>query len=99
MLSRSANGAVKSNRYGVELPARGALDGRYHTAVRRHFTGGSEHERQGTVATAVARAPYLLTDAQYLMAYARVGIANSNADDVQTGEKLWTWLEEQVKDI
>ncbi|KZV84375.1 hypothetical protein EXIGLDRAFT_291125 [Exidia glandulosa HHB12029] len=36
---------------------------------------------------------------KYLMAYARVGIANPKADDVQTGEKLWTWLEEQVKDI
>ena len=35
----------------------------------------------------------------YLIPWARVGSMRKDARDPATGEKLWDWLEEQVKEI
>ncbi|OCH84893.1 NAD-P-binding protein [Obba rivulosa] len=36
---------------------------------------------------------------KYLIPWARVGAARKETDDPLTGQKLWTWLEEQVADL
>lgn len=36
---------------------------------------------------------------QYLIPWAREGEATSFANDSKLSAELWTWLEEQVKDI
>jgi retinol dehydrogenase-12 len=36
---------------------------------------------------------------QYLMPWARVGKPNSKASDEKMGEKLWEWMEQQVRSI
>lgn len=36
---------------------------------------------------------------QYLIPWAHVGEATSAANDLKKSAELWTWLEEQVKDI
>ena len=36
---------------------------------------------------------------QYLIPWAHVGEATPAANDLEKSSELWTWLEEQVKDI
>ena len=36
---------------------------------------------------------------KYLIPFARVGAPIADTQDPQTGKELWTWLEEQVKDL
>lgn len=36
---------------------------------------------------------------KYLVPWAREGPVRPETRDVALGEKLWTWLEEQVKDL
>jgi retinol dehydrogenase 12 len=34
-----------------------------------------------------------------LIPWARIGLAKKEANDPETGKKLWEWLEEQVADL
>ena len=36
---------------------------------------------------------------QYLIPWARIGKAHPGTLNPELGEKLWTWLEEQTKDV
>lgn len=41
----------------------------------------------------------IATALQYLVPWARVGQAAKEAEDVEVGKKLWTWLEERVHEF
>jgi retinol dehydrogenase-12 len=42
---------------------------------------------------------FLMPFIQYLIPFAKVGTPSAHAQDPQIGQELWTWLEEQIKDI
>jgi retinol dehydrogenase-12 len=36
---------------------------------------------------------------QYLVPWARIGVARKETQNVENAKKLWDWLEDQVKDL
>ena len=80
---------------------------RLDAIVGWHITSRSRVERQGKFFNSknkLSVLPNHLTHTlpdllQYLIPWARVGEATSAANDAKQSAELWTWLEEQVKDI
>ncbi|TFY80286.1 hypothetical protein EWM64_g3722 [Hericium alpestre] len=98
-----------ARRYGDKIVSISVNPGNLQTELQRHLTGlrkflidrilypaphGALTQLWG--GTAPETADY---NGKFLIPWARLGKANPATEDPKAGEKLWNWLEEQVKDF